>query len=503
MSNPRDGEDQRPASPSQKKKPRRPPRSRQPRNEPAPLTPRRGSLTSHETGMSHSLGKQQRTGPGDRAGQNRSAGGRGRARRRPQSPEQRRTEELHRHRSQENEQHRQRDRQRRFDQTVESMRGQPDAAREAPPAAASTQPGAAAGVLEVLPKGFGFLRNPEASFQGSSEDPYVGADVIARLRLRPGMKIEAKTEGNRVSEVVSINCQPPEAVAGWKDFQTLVSIDPIEKFDLATGDSDPSMRVVDLITPVGKGQRGLIVAPPKTGKTTLVEQLAHAIAQNHPEVKLVMLLIDERPEEVTHMKRTVRGQVLASSADQLGATHLQVAKLALEMSRRMVEAGDDVVLLLDSLTRLGRASNRETSSRNSRTLSGGLDAQAMEFPRKFFGSARKIEGGGSLTILASALIDTGSLMDEVIFQEFKGTGNMELVLDRKLSDRRIFPAVNILESGTRKEEKLFSKEDLPGVHKLRRVLANLKEVQAMELLLKGIAQTSSNRELLEKIDKIL
>jgi transcription termination factor Rho len=258
------------------------------------------------------------------------------------------------------------------------------------------------------------------------------------------------------------------------------------------------MRVLDLIAPIGKGQRGLIVAPPKTGKTTLIEEIAEAVADNHPEIHLVVLLIDERPEEVTHMKRRVRGTVIASSADQGSDLHLQVARLVHEAAKRAVECGQEVVLLLDSITRLARASNRETS-RRGRTMSGGVDSRALEFPRRFFGAARKTEEGGSLTIIATALVDTGSQMDDVIFQEFKGTGNLEIMLDRKLAERRIFPAIDISNSGTRKEEKLFDAETMPRINLLRRALAGKKSVDAMELLLKGLTGTKENREFLDRL----
>jgi transcription termination factor Rho len=258
------------------------------------------------------------------------------------------------------------------------------------------------------------------------------------------------------------------------------------------------MRVLDLIAPIGKGQRGLVVAPPKTGKTTLIEQIAQSVADNHPEVHLVMLLVDERPEEVTHMKRNVRGEVIASSADQTASQHLHVARLVLERVKRLVESHQDVVMLLDSITRLARASNRETS-RGGRTMSGGVDSRALEFPRRFFGAARKAEQGGSLTIIATALIDTGSQMDEVIFQEFKGTGNLEIVLDRKLAERRIFPAIDISKSGTRKEEKLFDADTVPHIHMLRRFLSPKKPIEAMETLLKGLEGTRDNSEFLSKL----
>ncbi|HEU4391866.1 MAG TPA: transcription termination factor Rho, partial [Blastocatellia bacterium] len=281
-------------------------------------------------------------------------------------------------------------------------------------------------------------------------------------------------------------------------FDNLTPLYPNDHIRLETKPENLSGRVMDLLTPIGKGQRGLIVAPPKTGKTTLIEQIAQSVADNHPEAHLVMLLIDERPEEVTHMKRNVRGEVIASSADQTASQHLQVARLVLQRVRRMVECGQDVVMLLDSITRLARASNRESGSRG-RTMSGGVDSRALEFPRRFFGAARKAEQGGSLSIIATALIDTGSQMDEVIFQEFKGTGNLEIVLDRKLAERRIFPAIDISKSSTRKEEKLFDAETLPRIHALRRYLSAKKPIEAMEMLLKGLQETKDNREFLERL----
>jgi transcription termination factor Rho len=283
-----------------------------------------------------------------------------------------------------------------------------------------------------------------------------------------------------------------------REFTELVSIDPTERLELSMGNNNLSMRVLDLIAPIGKGQRGLIVAPPKTGKTTLIEDIARSIADNHPEVHLVMLLVDERPEEVTHMKRNVRGEVIASSADQNATEHLMVSRLVLERVKRMVECGQDVVMLLDSITRLARASNRETSNRG-KTMSGGVDSRALEFPRRFFGAARNAEGGGSLTIIATALIDTGSQMDEVIFQEFKGTGNLEIVLDRKLAERRIFPAIDVSKSGTRKEEKLFDADTLPQIVMLRRALAGKKPIEAMELLIKGLQEVRDNSAFLARI----
>jgi transcription termination factor Rho len=278
-------------------------------------------------------------------------------------------------------------------------------------------------------------------------------------------------------------------------FQDLVSVNPREAFRLSAEPGEISLRVIDLVAPIGRGQRGLIVSPPKAGKTTLLEQLGQAISKHHPEVHLIMLLIDERPEEVTHFRRAVKAEVLASSADSSSDAHIRLAKLAIERSKRLVEAGRHVVILLDSLTRMGRASNREQGP-GGRTMSGGVDNRALLFPRQFFGAARNCEGGGSLTILATALIETGSRMDEVIFQEFKGTGNMELLLDRAIADRRIFPAVDVLKSGTRREELLCPPEELKQRHILRRALADLSPVEAAQFLVEKLGKTASNAAFL-------
>ncbi|HKY04041.1 MAG TPA: transcription termination factor Rho, partial [Blastocatellia bacterium] len=327
----------------------------------------------------------------------------------------------------------------------------------------------ASGILEINEKGYGFLRQPGNNYLPGSKDIFVTRNLIQKLSLREGVHVtgtavppqngHGRNQSSQLSEVEQINGLPPDQFAVAPLFNDLVSIDPTERLELSAGNDNMSLRVLDLIAPIGKGQRGLIVAPPKTGKTTLIEEIAGAVADNHPETHLVMLLVDERPEEVTHLKRRVRGEVIASSADQSSILHLQVARLVLERAKRMVECGQDVVMLLDSITRLARASNRETS-RRGKIMSGGVDSRAMEFPRRFFGAARNAEQGGSLTIIGTALVDTGSQMDEVIFQEFKGTGNMEIVLDRKLAERRIFPAIDISKSGTRKEEKLFDAEVL-------------------------------------------
>ncbi|MEE9180055.1 MAG: transcription termination factor Rho, partial [Vicinamibacteria bacterium] len=303
-----------------------------------------------------------------------------------------------------------------------------------------------------------------------------------------------------LTAVETINGLTLDALPPYRNYSDLVSEHPSQALKLSQGGKDEplSLRVIDLITPIGRGQRGLIVASPKTGKTILLEQIGNAIAERYPDVHLIVLLIDERPEEVTHMRRTVNGEVIASSADSNAASHIRVAKLVLERARRLVEMGRDVVILLDSITRLGRAANREQRGRG-KTMSGGIDSRALEFPRQFFGAARNIENGGSLTILGTALVDTGSQMDEVIFQEFKGTGNMELVLDRRLAESRVFPAIDISRSGTRREEILLSEEELPKVHLLRRALAGLKPPEAMNLLLTRMKKTPSNKALLDGI----
>ena len=364
----------------------------------------------------------------------------------------------------------------------------------------------ASGILQLHEKGYGFLRQTSYNLLPGPGDVFVMRSFVDRMRLREGIHVkgtavppeEARGRGQlmHLMHVDEINGLSVEEYARTPDFNSLTSIDPTERLELSKGSNNMSMRVLDLIAPIGKGQRGLIVAPPKTGKTTLIEEIAEAVADNHPEIHLVVLLVDERPEEVTHLKRRVRGEVIASSADQGAVEHLQVSRLVLERVKRIVECGLDVVMLLDSITRMARASNRET--RRGKTMSGGVDSRALEFPRKFFGAARNAENGGSLTIIATALIDTGSQMDEVIFQEFKGTGNLEIVLDRRLAERRIFPAIDISKSGTRKEEKLFDAETTPKIHLLRRALADKKPVEAMEMLLREMGKDKDNQEFLAR-----
>lgn len=366
------------------------------------------------------------------------------------------------------------------------------------------------GLFEVTDRGFGFLRQRKLTFRPRAGDPFVAAHLVRDANLIDGLYLRALVDaeasggrsggarGPQVQQILEINGEPGSRYAPAAAFSDLVSIDPLEQLKLARSGEDVSMRALELLAPIGKGQRGLIVAPPKAGKTTLIEHLASGIAENHPEVELIVVLIDERPEEVTHLRRSIRGDVVAASSDESTDDQLRLARLMLERAKRLVEGGRDVVVLLDSLTRFGRASNRGQMGRG-KTMSGGVDSRALEFPRKFFGAARNVEHGGSLTILATAIVGTGSQMDEVIFQEFKGTGNMELVLDRRLAERRIFPAFDVNASGTRKEEKLFTEWELPRVRNLRRALASLKSAEATEYLLKAITASQSNRELLERI----
>jgi len=381
----------------------------------------------------------------------------------------------------------------------------PGAVRERVPAAhaPAARPsrdlvGEAEGVLELSDRGFGFLRQPRRMYHPTAEDVFVPPALIRDLKLREGLRLaggvsRARNGGLELARVDLANGHTLDVYERLKPLEDLTPTDPDERLRFATGPEPVTTRVVDLITPIGKGQRALIVAPPRTGKTVLLQQMAHGISENHPEVLLKVLLIDERPEEVTDMKRTVRGEVVASSSDMNSDAHVRVAELVLEQSRREVEFGHDVVIFLDSLTRLGRAYNRETGS-SGRTLTGGIDARALERPKRIFGAARNIEHGGSLTIIATALIDTGSRMDEVIFQEFKGTGNMEMVLDRTIADMRIWPAVDIRLSGTRKEEKLYTTEELPRIRELRRLLAPLDPLAAIQELLRKLDFWEGNAE---------
>src|SRR5690349_8910960 len=361
-----------------------------------------------------------------------------------------------------------------------------------------------AGYLEISEKGFGFLRTAENHFHPKPADIFVTPDTIKRSFLREGSLVEGPTQpphrGNspQLKSVNEVNGMAFEDYTKSSRFENLTTIDPIEKFRLETASDLIETRIIDLVTPIGKGTRGLIVAPPRTGKTTILKQIANAVTMNHPEVHVMVLLIDERPEEVTDFQRSVKAEVVASSNDQDLETHVRLSRFMIERCRRMVEAGKDVFVLLDSITRVARAYN-SVHGGSGRTMTGGVDARALEIPRKMFASARKIEEGGSLTILATALVDTGSRMDELIFQEFKGTGNMELILDRKLSDRRLFPSIDIPKSGTRKEEKLFPKTQIEAVRKLRRMMVDLNPVEAMETLIAALKKHKTNDELLSKI----
>jgi transcription termination factor Rho len=360
------------------------------------------------------------------------------------------------------------------------------------------------GVLEVLPDGYGFLRNPDYNYLSSSDDIYVSPSQIRRFGLRTGNIVSGQIRPPKDSEkyfallrVEAINFENPDLLADKIVFSDLTPLHPEQRLILETASDELNMRIIDIVTPVGKGQRGLIVAPPRTGKTILLQKMANAISTNHPEVKLIVLLIDERPEEVTEMERKTAEnvEVISSTFDEPAARHCQVAEIVIEKAKRMVEYGQDVVILLDSITRLARAYNNETPH-SGRILTGGVDAGAMQMPKKFFGAARKIEEGGSLSIFATALIDTGSKMDEVIFEEFKATGNMELHLDRRLVDRRVWPAIEISRSGTRREELLLDPKELELVYRLRRVLSDLNPVEAVELLKNRLAKTRSNAEFL-------
>ena len=361
----------------------------------------------------------------------------------------------------------------------------------------------AEGVLETLNDGYGFLRAPEASYLPGPDDIYVSPSQIRRFNLQTGDTVRGQIRlpkpGERyfaLGRVEVVNGCEPEKMKNRIAFDRLTPLYPESRLVAELkGEADISGRVLDLMTPLGKGQRGLIVSPPRTGKTMLLQAIAKAMAANHPEVTLMVLLIDERPEEVTDMERTVEGEVISSTFDEPASRHVQVAEMVMEKAKRLVESGTDVVLLLDSITRLARAYNAVIPA-SGRVLSGGLDANALQKPKRFFGAARKAEEGGSVTILATALVDTGSRMDDVIFEEFKGTGNMEINLDRKLADRRVFPAVDLLRSGTRKEELLLSERELQRTWVLRKVLQQMSPVEAMELLREKMLKTSSNEEFL-------
>ena len=361
-------------------------------------------------------------------------------------------------------------------------------------------------MLEILPDGYGFLRSPDYNYLPGPDDIYVSPSQIRKFDLKTGDTISGNVrpphEGEKYFALVkieAINFESPEETRNKILFDNLTPLYPQERIKMETVHENTSGRVTDLLTPVGKGQRGLIVAPPRTGKTMLLQSIANSVTTNHPEVALIVLLIDERPEEVTDMQRSVKGEVISSTFDEPAARHVQVAEMVIEKAKRLVEHKRDVVILLDSITRLARAYNTIVPP-SGKVLSGGVDSNALQRPKRFFGAARNIEEGGSLTIIATALVDTGSRMDEVIFEEFKGTGNMEVILDRKLVDKRVFPAIDIQRSGTRKEELLIPKEDLQRIWVLRKVLNPLSPVEAMELLVDRLGKTRNNAEFLLKMN---
>ena len=362
------------------------------------------------------------------------------------------------------------------------------------------------GVLEILPDGFGFLRSPDFNYLPCSDDIYISPSQIRRFGLRTGCVVQGQIrppkEGERyfaLLRVEMINGYPPDRIHENIPFDELTPLYPLVRLRLETDPANIDMRIVDLLTPIGKGQRGLIVAPPRTGKTVLIQKIAQSLEENHPEVKLIILLVAERPEEVIDMERSVKGEVVSSTFDESTSRHCEVAEIIIEKARCMVEYGDDVVILMDSITRLGRAFNAEVPH-SGKILSGGVDSNALQRPKRFFGSARNTEEGGSLTILGTALVDTGSRMDEVIFEEFKATGNMDLHLDRRLVERRVFPAIDIEKSGTRKEELLLSEEEQKRIWILRRVLSEMPEVESMELLRDRLLRAKSNEAFLNAMN---
>jgi transcription termination factor Rho len=361
----------------------------------------------------------------------------------------------------------------------------------------------AEGVLEIMPDGFGFLRSPTNSYLAGPDDIYVSPSQIKRFYLKTGDTVSGQVRPPKDSEryfallrVEMINYEDPEECKKKINFDDLVPLFPDERFNLEHNPKDVATRIMNLLTPIGKGQRGLIVAPPRTGKTVLLKSIANGIIHNHPDVFLIVLLIDERPEEVTDMQRSVKAEVISSTFDEPAERHVVVAEMAIERAKRLVEHNRDVVILLDSITRLARAHNT-VAPHSGRILSGGVDSQALYKPKRFFGAARNIDNGGSLTVVATALIETGSRMDEVIFEEFKGTGNMELVLDRKISDRRVYPAIDLMRSGTRKEELLLTEEELNRMWILRKFLATMTPIEMMEFLIEKITSTKTNKDFLD------
>jgi transcription termination factor Rho len=377
--------------------------------------------------------------------------------------------------------------------------------QEAPPAVDTPkyEPVFGEGLIEVSGKGFGFLRDPKRNYTQSPQDIFVTPEVVRKHALRDGLWIKGEirrgSRGPQLFKLTQINGEDPERYRNLPVFEELTSINPLERIRLETVPDRYTTRVMDLMTPIGKGQRGLIVAPPRTGKTTLLQHIAGAVVKNHPEMKLIILLVDERPEEVTEIRRTVpQADIMASSNDSDIKSHTRIAQLAIERAKRVVEAGKDVFVLMDSLTRVGRAFNNAMSG-GGRTMSGGMDSRAMEIPRKLFAAARNTEEAGSLTIMATALIETGSKMDELIFQEFKGTGNMEMVLDRQISDQRIYPAIDIFKSGTRREELLLAVNDLEKINTIRRGLAGHRPPEAIERLLSFLKKFPTNAQMLREI----
>ncbi|MCE5246551.1 transcription termination factor Rho [bacterium] len=381
--------------------------------------------------------------------------------------------------------------------------GAAEAAAGEAQASSSAEPLEAWGVLEMLPEGYGFLRTQKANYLPRPDDIWVAPDIVRDRRLEEGVEIKGKARptgrrGPALFEIDEINGLPPEQWNERRHFMDLTATSPEDVIKMETGREPIEPRVVDLVAPIGKGQRCLVVAPPKAGKTTLLQQIAYAVGTNHPEIHLIVLLVDERPEEVTDWRRRVpNGEVIASSSDELARNHVSVAEIVLERAKRLVESGQDVLVLLDSLTRLARAYNVEQRG-SGKILTGGIDSRTLENPRRFFGAARRCEEGGSLTIIASCLVDTGSKMDEVIFQEFKGTGNTEIVLDRKLFEKRVFPCIDIHLTGTRKEEKLL-REWTPKVHLLRRALSQMNQIDAVEALLKKLQAFDSNADFLASL----
>jgi transcription termination factor Rho len=363
------------------------------------------------------------------------------------------------------------------------------------------------GLLELHPKGYGFLRDPKKNYAAEDSNPFVSSSVVEKYGLRAGVLLKAdvgagtRNQGPRVREVELIDGYTPEEYKEIKLFDDLTAVNPFEQIQLETGPRPITTRVIDLLCPIGKGQRALLVAPPRTGKTMLLQDIANAVSENHPEVHLIVLLIDERPEEVTDMRRSVKGEVIASSLDEDVESHVRISQLIMERGKRMAESGKDVLILLDSITRMARAFNKWSNT--GRTGSGGLDIRALDIPKKLFGTARRFDEGGSLTVIGTALIETNNRMDDAIFQEFKGTGNMEMVLSRDLADRRIWPAIDVTRSGTRREEKLLESEILDGITMLRRSLISLTAVDAMDQMTRTMEKFPSNKIFLEKIKQVL